>query len=89
MRKKKKRCSICGSFETKKQRHFLLQVKKIYPIEIAGIVSDFGSGKCFLKIVKGIFPGAKHRVCVTHFLRYMNIIIPKGKKVVISGEMKS
>jgi transposase-like protein len=59
---------------------FLLRIKEIYPVPIAGITSDFGRGKCFIGIVEEIFPEAKHQVCLVHYDRYVWLFLPRTKR---------
>jgi len=60
---------------------FLSKIKELYnQSHIQGIVSDFGSGKCFLKTVKKIFPCVPHQICNVHFMRYVWLFLPRTKK---------
>ena len=59
---------------------FLKSLKREYPINILGIISDFGRGKCFLGVVRKIFPQVPHQVCLVHFERYVWMFIPRTKR---------
>ncbi len=59
---------------------FLRKLNFLYGNNISGIVSDFGRGRCFVKPSKMIFPKTPHQICIVHFLRHMNMFIPKTKK---------
>jgi transposase-like protein len=59
---------------------FLSRVKKVYPCEVIGITSDFGRGKCFISVVRKVFPNAKHQICLVHFQRYIWLFIPRTKR---------
>ncbi len=59
---------------------FLENVKKVYPVEVKGIISDFGRGRCFLKPIKKVFPNIPHQICLVHYLRYVWLFIPRTKR---------
>jgi len=59
---------------------FLKSLKLKYPCEIRGIISDFGRGKCFLGVVKKVFPQVPHQICLVHFERYVWMFIPRTKR---------
>jgi len=59
---------------------FLKSLKSIYPLELQGITSDFGRGKCFLRVVQKVFPQIPHQVCLVHFMRYVRMFIPRTKR---------
>ncbi len=59
---------------------FLKSLKLKYPCEIRGIISDFGRGKCFLGVVKKVFPRVPHQICLVHFERYIWMFIPRTKR---------
>ncbi len=59
---------------------FLNRLKKMYDNKIIGIVSDFGRGKCFVKPVNQLFEDVPHQICLVHYLRSVNINVPKTKK---------
>ena len=59
---------------------FLELISETLPDEIRGITTDFGKGKCFLKPVREMFPGAFHQICLVHFLRYLNFQLPKTRR---------
>jgi len=61
-------------------RNFLLKLKQVYPVEITGIISDFGKGKCFVGVVEQLFPSIPHQVCLVHFLRYIWMFLPRTRK---------
>ena len=61
-------------------RDFLMRLKQLYPVEITGIISDFGKGKCFVGVVKQLFPAVPHQICLVHFLRYLSMFLPRTKK---------
>ena len=60
--------------------NFLKSLKRLYPIKIKGIISDFGRGKSFVSVVKEIFPKIPHQVCLVHFERYVWLFIPRTKR---------
>lgn len=49
-----------------------------YPFSF--IVSDLGKGKVLINLVKRLFPNIPHQGCVVHFMRYVNMRLPKSKK---------
>ena len=59
---------------------FLESLKLMYPIEVVGVTSDFGRGKCFLRIVQKVFPQVPHQICLVHFMRYVRMFIPRTKR---------
>jgi len=59
---------------------FLELISETIPGEIRGITTDFGRGKCCVKPVKAMFPGALHQICLVHFLRYLNFQLPKTRR---------
>ena len=59
---------------------FLNLLRAKYPIEIIGVISDFGRGKCFIGVVKEVFPNIPHQVCLVHFMRYVWMFIPRTKR---------
>jgi len=61
-------------------RCFIKNLIKHYPLPIKGIVSDFGRGKCFVKLIQELFPNTPHQVCLVHFMRYINLFLPRTKK---------
>lgn len=60
--------------------HFLHLVKKSYPVDIKGIISDFGRSKSFIKTVENIFPNVPHQTCQVHYLRHIRMRLPMSKK---------
>lgn len=61
-------------------RLFIEHLIQHYDIPIRGIISDFGRGKCFIKLVQELFPGIPHQTCLVHFMRYINIFLPRTRK---------
>jgi len=59
---------------------FLKKVKKLYPVRINGITSDFGKGKCFLGVIAKLFPQIPHQICNIHFNRYVWLFLPRTRK---------
>lgn len=59
---------------------FLTEIKKTYPVKIRGITTDFGKGKCFLNVVKKVFPNIPHQICLVHYLRYVWLFLPRTKR---------
>ncbi len=55
-------------------------LKEVYPVEVRGIPSDFGRGKCFLKSIREIFPAVPHQVCIIHFQRYVHLFLPRTRR---------
>ncbi len=66
---------------------FLELISETIPGEIHGITTDFGRGKCFVKPIRETFPDAFHRVCLVHFLRYLNFQLPKTQGFVIAAAL--
>jgi len=60
--------------------NFLSQVADRYPVEITGITSDFGRGKCFVMPVATLFPEALHQICLVHYQRYLWQKIPRTRR---------
>lgn len=48
--------------------------------KICGITTDFGKGKCFVGLVRDVFPNASHQICLVHFQRYLDFQLPKSRK---------
>jgi len=71
---------IYDSENNRNAKQFMLQVKELYGAEVKGMTSDFGRGKCFIPVIKEIFPNANHQVCIFHFLRYMWLFIPRTRR---------
>ena len=61
-------------------KEFLERLKEKYPVEIKGIISDFGKGKCFIGVVDEVFPEIPHQICLVHYLRYVWLFIPRTKR---------
>jgi hypothetical protein len=59
---------------------FLLIIKEVFKYPIRAAVSDFGKGRVFIELFEHIFPGIPHQACVSHFVRYVDIRLPKSKK---------
>ncbi len=59
---------------------FLHKVKKSYPVEVKGVISDFGRGRCFLAPIKEIFPNTPHQICLVHYLRYVWLFLPRTRR---------
>jgi transposase-like protein len=59
---------------------FLQKVKALYPVEVKGVISDFGRGRCFLAPIKEIFPSAPHQICLVHYLRYVWLFLPRTRR---------
>lgn len=75
---------ICYEVYDKEDRanslDFFSKIQRLYPIAIKGIVSDFGRGKCFLKVVSEIFPDIPHQICLVHYKRYVWFFLPRTKR---------
>lgn len=71
---------IFSNESTQSGQVFLNKVKSFYPGRIKGIISDFGRGKCFIGLIKKIFPNIPHQVCLVHFKRYVWLFLPKTKR---------
>lgn len=61
-------------------RRFFLVLRDVIKYPIQGVVSDLGRGRVFISLIEEIFPGVPHQACVVHFLRYVNMTLPKSKK---------
>jgi transposase-like protein len=59
---------------------FLKKVRSVYPVDIKGVISDFGRGRCFLKPVAEIFPSIPHQTCLVHYQRYVWLFIPRTRR---------
>ena len=71
---------IYNNESTQSGHVFLNKVKAFYPERVRGIISDFGRGKCFIGLIKKIFPNIPHQICLVHFKRYMWLFLPKTKR---------
>lgn len=71
---------VYDSENKKNARDFLIRVKELYGAPVVGITSDFGRGKCFVAVIREIFPSARHQVCIVHFLRYLWMFLPRTKR---------
>ena len=75
---------ICYALYEKENKEsaycFLRLLKRVYPVKIRGIVSDFGKGRCFLKPIEDFFPEVSHQICVIHYLRYVNLFLPRTRR---------
>lgn len=60
--------------------HFLLEIRDIIKYPLLGLVSDLGKGRVLVKLVARLFPNVPHQLCVVHFSRYIDYILPKSKK---------
>lgn len=60
--------------------NFLLEIRDIIQYPLMGMVSDLGKGKVLIKLVAKIFPDIPHQLCVVHYSRYVDFILPKSKK---------
>ena len=65
---------------TEATQNLLDKVKTSYPVAIEGITTDFGRGKCFVKPIEEAFPGVPHQICLVHYLRYVNLFVPRTKR---------
>lgn len=72
--------SLYENENTESTNKFLHLLKSKYPATIKGAISDFGKGRCFIKPVKEIFPNALHQICIVHYLRYLNLFLPRTRK---------
>lgn len=71
---------ICEKENKNHAIRFLNELKRIYPVKIRGITTDFGKGRCFLNVIKEIFPGVPHQICLVHFSRYVWLFIPRTQR---------
>lgn len=71
---------IYNSENHESSKAFLERVKKVYPVKIKGITTDFGRGKCFLAPVAEFFEGTPHQICLVHFKRYVWLFLPRTKR---------
>lgn len=67
-------------------KRFFLIIRDVLKYPIKGIVSDLGRGRVFISLIDEIFSEIPHQACVVHFLRYVNMSIPKGKKTIYYKE---
>lgn len=61
-------------------KSFLLTIRDELRYPLRAIVSDMGKGRVFLKLIAQLFPFVPHQLCVEHFLRYVNMFLPRSKK---------
>lgn len=61
-------------------RNFLLTIRDELSYPLRALVSDMGKGRVFLKLIAALFPFVPHQLCVTHFLRYVNMFLPRSKR---------
>jgi hypothetical protein len=61
-------------------KNFLLEIRDIIKYPLVGLVSDLGKGKVLVKLITNIFPDTPHQICVLHFSRYVDRMLPKSKK---------
>ena len=71
---------VYDSEDSANTRDFIQEVKDAYPIEIVGVTSDFGRGKCFVKVIEKQLPQALHQICHVHFKRYVWLFLPKTRR---------
>jgi transposase-like protein len=75
---------ICYSlYDNENSKHtnkFLQLMKSKYPVSIKGAISDFGKGKCFIKQIETVFPDTVHQICTVHYLRYVNLFLPRTRR---------
>ena len=63
----------------RRTERFLIQVRQqMGPLR--GIVSDFGKGRVWIKLVAEVFPDVPHQACLVHFDRYVDQTLPKSKR---------
>jgi len=61
-------------------RSFLLTIRDELHYPLRALVSDMGKGRVFLKLIAQLFPFLPHQLCVTHFLRYVDLFLPRSRK---------
>ena len=71
---------ICEKENKIYTKSFLNELKQIYPVKIKGITTDFGKGKCFLKVISETFPNVPHQICLVHYSRYVWLFIPRTRR---------
>lgn len=59
---------------------FLLEIRDVIKYPLLGIVSDLGKGRVLVKLIASLFPDVPHQLCVVHFSRYVDFILPKSRK---------
>lgn len=59
---------------------FLLEIRDVIKYPLLGLVSDLGKGRVLVKLVASLFPNIPHQLCILHFSRYVDFILPKSKK---------
>lgn len=72
--------NVCAGENKLTTESFLKSLKLLYPCEIRGIISDFGRGKCFLSVVRKVFPRVPHQVCLVHYMRYVRMVLPRTRR---------
>lgn len=60
--------------------NFLLEIRDVIKYPLTGLVSDLGKGRVLVKLIARLFPNVPHQLCVVHFSRYIDFILPKSKK---------
>lgn len=59
---------------------FLLEIRDDIKYPLTGLASDLGKGRVLVKLIANIFPDTPHQICIVHFSRYVDFILPKSKK---------
>lgn len=72
--------SLYENENTESTDKFMRLLKSKYPVSIKGVISDFGKGRCFIKPIESIFPDALHQICIVHYLRYLNLFLPRTRR---------
>ncbi len=73
-------CELVEAEDRSNCTRFLLTIRDELRYPLRAIVSDMGKGKVFLKLIAERFPFVPHQLCVTHFLRYVNMFLPRSQK---------
>jgi hypothetical protein len=72
-------CEVVPAEDEAGGRRFLTHVhQQMEPRR--GIVSDFGKGRVWIKLVAEVFPDVPHQACLVHFDRYVDQTLPKSKR---------
>jgi len=74
------RCELVEAQDRTNCRSFLLTIRDELRYPLRALVSYMGKGRVFLKLIAQLFPFVPHQLCVTHFLRYVDMFLPRSRK---------
>jgi transposase-like protein len=73
-------CELMEAEDRTNCSSFLLFIRDELRYPLRALVSDMGKGRVFLKLIAQLFPLLPHQLCVTHFLRYVDLFLPRSRK---------